>query len=150
MRIDPDEAWTVLADLLTGRHGEEQDDQLPGAEMIVADSGREVFRAALARHARREDTVLWVRPLVSAGTDPSTGMPAFDLQLNRRRVLDVAEAQAENGRLELMLTTGQTAVIQPASGPQLGVLADFDSWLAMLPADVVARIDQLEDDTEMA
>lgn len=140
--------WTV-------RHRERLVERLVslGFDLVLApnfsDGGCQMFRAALARHARREGTIFWVRPLVAAGTDPGTGMPAFDLQINRRRALDVAEAHAENGRLELMLTTGQAAVIQPASGPPLGVLADFDSWLATLSALAVARLDQLEDDTEM-
>lgn len=148
MRTDLGAAWELLAGLLNGRHGEEHDDQLPGAELTVSENGREVFRAALARHARREHTIVWVRPLVARESDPDTGLPAFDLQLNRRRALDVVEARAVSGELELTLSTGQTAVVRPATGPQLEMLADFDAWFATLPAGTAERIDQLADDTE--
>lgn len=150
MQAGLDEAWIRLVDLLNGRDGEERGDQLPGAELRVTEDGSEVFHAALGRHARREGAIFWIRPIVARETDSATGLPEFDLQVNRRRALDVLDARVDGLWLELTLATGQVAAIRPASGPQLAMLADFDSWLATLPARTTARIDQIEDDSEVA
>ena len=148
MQIGLEETQQVLQGLLCGRDGEGRGDRLPGAELVVYDGGEEVFRAALARHSRRDGSTFWVRPIGAMETDPDTGLPSFDLQVNRRRALDVAAARSEGQRLELALATGQTAVVQPAAEARLNALAAFDSWLITLPAQVVAGIERLESDSE--
>lgn len=150
MLIDVEATRTFLDDLLHGRNGEELGDELPGAELVVYESAREVFRAALARHYRNDGSVFWVRPIGAPEIDPDTGLPVFDLQVNRRRALEVAEARAEGERIGLTLASGQTVVVQPAAGSQLVALAAYDAWMATLPAHVAARIDQLTDDFETA
>jgi hypothetical protein len=139
--------WGTLNDLLTGR-GHDDGDELPGAELAVFDDDVEVFRAALARHARRDDddpAVIWVRPLVvPAGR--RHGLPAFDIGVVRRRALHVRTAAANGEGLDLGLMTGQRAVVQPARGPQLAVLQDFDTWTATLSALERAEIEALDHD----
>src|SRR5207248_4433464 len=94
-KLTADQLWARLTELLTGR-GEDAGDDLPGAELVVSEGGHEVFRAALARQARRDrddPAVIWIRPLVaSAGV--RNGLPVFDLSIVRRRALHVTAARA--------------------------------------------------------
>ncbi|HEY3471865.1 MAG TPA: hypothetical protein VGL47_42495 [Amycolatopsis sp.] len=145
--LSADQVWALLDDLLVGR-GEEDDDDLPGAELVVSEAGREVFRAALARHARRDDAdpaVIWVRPLVASGVFQH-GLSVFDLSIARRRALHVTAARVTDGGLDLDLTTGQHARIQPARGAQLAVLQDFDTWTTTLTAEQRSEASALDSD----
>ncbi len=139
--------WARLTDLLAGR-GEEADDALPGAELVVTEDDHEVFRAALARRARRDRddaAVIWVRPLVaSAGFQDD--LPVFDLSIVRRRALHVVAVRAFEGGLDLELVTGQRARIQPARGVQLAVLQDFDTWMTTLTLDQRTEVEGLDSD----
>ncbi len=136
-----------MDDLLTGR-GDDAGDDVPGAELVVFDEGQEVFRAALARHARPDENdpdVIWIRPIVTAA-GPGSGLPAFDLAIVRRRALPVSTARRDGRRVVLDLVTGQRAHIQPAHDPQLAVLQDFDTWMTTLTAAQRAEIDALDHD----
>ncbi|MEV6644502.1 hypothetical protein [Amycolatopsis sp. NPDC051371] len=139
--------WTRFSDLLVGR-GQEVSDDLPGAELVVFGEGREVFRAALARHARRDlddPAVVWIRPLVTSATIQS-GLPAFDIAVVRRRALHVARAEIDDRFLALDLVSGQQARIEPARAERLGVLQDFDTWLTTLSGDQRAEMAALDHD----
>ncbi len=146
-QLSPAQLIAFMDDLLTGR-GDEARDDLPGAELVVFDEDREVFRAALARHVRPDDEdpdVIWVRPIVTAaGSDSS--LPAFDLAIVRRRALHVTTAWRDGRRVVLDLATGQRAHVQPAHGRQLAVLQDFDTWMTTLTAARRAEIDALDHD----
>ncbi|RSM34816.1 hypothetical protein DMA12_46760 [Amycolatopsis balhimycina DSM 5908] len=139
--------WTRLTELLAGARQDSAED-LPGAELVVTEDDREVFRAALARHARRdrdEPAVIWIRPLVaSAGLQD--GLPVFDPSVVRRRALHVAAAQASGDGLNLELVTGQRARIQPACGVQLAVLQDFDTWMTTLTLERRSEVEALDSD----
>jgi hypothetical protein len=146
-QLSPDQLWTTLNELLAGR-GEDATEDLPGAELVVTEGGHEVFRAALARHARRdrdEPAVIWIRPLV-APAGFQNGLPSFDLAIVRRRALHVASAQAADGGLHLGLVTGQHARIQPARGSQLAVLQDFDTWMTTLTLEQRIEVEALDSD----
>ncbi|GAA4554547.1 hypothetical protein [Amycolatopsis samaneae] len=130
----------TLHDLLHGRGQEPtNDDVLPGAELVVTEDGAEVYRAALARHVRRDledPDVIWIRPLAPGGHDPESALPTFDPAICRRRALHLTDAHLAAPRLELRLATGQQATIRPAEGPQLTVLQNFDTWMITLrPAE---------------
>jgi hypothetical protein len=145
--LTDDDFWTAFTDLLAGR-GQDADDDLPGAELAVFHDGREVFRAALARHARRDHgdpDVVWLRPLVA----PATGegrLPNFDAAVVRRRALYIATARLDGRGLALELHTGQTARIEPARADRLAVLQDFDTWIITLAGEQRAELEALEDD----
>ncbi|WP_284745983.1 hypothetical protein [Amycolatopsis sp. RTGN1] len=145
-QLSPAQLIACLDDLLTGR-GDEAGDDIPGAELAVFDEDQEVFRAALARHARPDDDpgVIWIRPIVTAAGSGS-GLPAFDLAIVRRRALHVTTARQDGRRVVLDLVTGQRAHVQPAHGPQLAVLQDFDTWMTTLTAAQRAEIDALDHD----
>jgi hypothetical protein len=146
-KLTADQLWTRLTGLLTGR-GEDAGDDLPGAELVVSEGGHEVFRAALARQARRDrddPAVIWIRPLVaSAGL--RNGLPVFDLSIVRRRALHVTAARAFEGGVDLELVTGQQARIQPARAAQLAVLQDFDTWMTTLTLEQRSEVETLESD----
>ncbi|MFB9686597.1 hypothetical protein [Amycolatopsis plumensis] len=145
--LTADQLWNGLTELLTGHH-EAAGDELPGAELVVTDGKQEVFRAALARHARRdrdEPAVIWIRPIMaSAGLEDD--LPAFDLSIVRRRALHVAVAQASEGGLNFELVTGQHARVQPARGIQLAVLQDFDTWMTTLTLERRIEVEALDSD----
>ncbi|MFD8493305.1 hypothetical protein [Amycolatopsis sp. NPDC059657] len=137
----------ALLDLLTGRKQPEVDGQLPGAELVVTDGGTEVFRAALARHARLEhEGLIWIRPVLPGGRDPDSQLPVFDPVVARRRALQISSAELTDAGLDLELVTGQHASIQPAQGDQLAILQDFDTWMATLPADERRDLEGLRHD----
>ncbi|MBE8519396.1 hypothetical protein ILP97_18095 [Amycolatopsis sp. H6(2020)] len=136
--LNRDQLWTTLTDLLLGC-GLDAGDLLPGAELLVFDGDAEVFSAALARHARRDEddpNVIWIRPL-------HTGAAAFDLSIQRRRALHVRAARKDGPRLVLDLVTGQRAEIQPATGDRLAVLQGFDTWMTTLSFDERAEVEAL-------
>ncbi|WP_410574318.1 hypothetical protein [Amycolatopsis sp. cmx-4-61] len=146
-QLSPAQLIAVMDDLLTGR-GDDAGHDLPGAELVVFDDDREVFRAALARHARLDDEdpdVIWIRPIVTTGGSGS-GLPGFDLAIVRRRALHVAAARRDGRRVVLDLVTGQRAHVRPARGPQLAVLQDFDTWMTTLTAAQRAEIGALDHD----
>lgn len=145
--LTDDEFWTRFTDLLGGC-GQDTGDDLPGAELVVLDDRREVFRAALARHARRDrddHAVVWIRPIVMPATIQS-GLPAFDVAVVRRRAVHVADAEIDDGCLVLDLVSGQQARIEPARAERLAVLQDFDTWLTTLSGDQRAEIAALDHD----
>jgi hypothetical protein len=147
-RLSPAQLIAYLYDLLTGR-GDDAGDDLPGAELVVFDEDREVFRATLARHARLDDDdpdVVWIRPIVVTAPGLASGLPAFDLAIVRRRALHVTTARQDGRRLALDLATGRRAHVQPSRGPQLAVLQDFDTWMTTLTASQRAEIDTLDHD----
>jgi hypothetical protein len=146
-KLNQEELWAVLDDLLKGR-GFDAGEDLPGAELVVTDNDREVFRAALARHARRDaddPSVIWIRPLVMPG-GTRMKLPAFDLAIVRRRALHVAAAQLDEDCLELGLVTGQRARIRPARGARLAVLQDFDTWMTTFTAERRSAVEALDCD----
>ncbi|WP_216216879.1 hypothetical protein [Amycolatopsis aidingensis] len=148
--VTADRAWDALNHLLTGRIPDADDTEaLAGAELIVRDGDLEVFRAALARHARRDHddpAVFWIRPLVPADHDPDTGLPQFDPDTVPRRGLRIHRAQLDGVRLGLALDSGQHALIQPARGEQLAVLQDWDTWITTLPDDRRRDLESLDHD----
>jgi len=146
VKLTEGQLWTRLNDLLVGR-GVEVGEDLPGAELVVSEEGREVFRAALGRHARRDDdpAVVWIRPLV-ASTTTSANLPAFDLTIVRRRALEITAAHAAGDGLDLELVSGQRARVQPARGVELAVLQDFDTWMTTLTTAQRAAVDALDHD----
>ncbi|MEU8632524.1 hypothetical protein AB0C38_10175 [Amycolatopsis sp. NPDC048633] len=145
-QLSPAQLITCLNDLLTGG-GSEAGDELPGAELVVFDEVGEVFRAALARHARLDDDpdVVWIRPIVAAASSAS-GLPAFDLAIVRRRALHVTNARQDGRRVVLDLATGQHAHVHPARDHCLAVLQDFDTWMTTLTATQRAEVDALDHD----
>ncbi|HWD77894.1 MAG TPA: hypothetical protein VG497_03405 [Kribbella sp.] len=146
-KLTADQFWADLNDLLTGG-GQDAGDDLPGAELVVSEAGQEVFRAALARHARRDHgdlAVVWVRPLAASGVSRH-GLPVFDPSIVRRRALHVTAARAADGGLNVELATGQHARIQPARGAQLAVLQDFDTWMTTLTSEQRAEVAALDSD----
>jgi hypothetical protein len=146
-QLSPAQLIARLRNLLTGR-GDDVGDDLPGAEILVFDEDREVFRAALARHAQLDDDapdVVWIRPIVtSAGS--ASGLPAFDLAIVRRRALHVTTARRDGRRVVLDLASGQRAYIQPARGRQLAMLQDFDTWMTTLTAAQRGETEALDQD----
>ncbi|SEF37147.1 hypothetical protein SAMN05421837_112260 [Amycolatopsis pretoriensis] len=145
--LTDDEFWTTLTGLLAGR-GQNADDDLPGAELVVLDDEREVFRAALARHARRDHgdpAVIWIRPLIAPAASRD-GLPAFDPAVLRRRALHVADARIEGGSLALDLASGQHARIEPARDDCLARLQDFDTWMTTLAVEQRTDLEELEHD----
>ncbi|MEV7038351.1 hypothetical protein [Amycolatopsis sp. NPDC051061] len=141
------EYWIKFNDLLAGR-GQKAGDDLPGAELVVVDGGYEVFRAALARHARRDrddPAVVWIRPLVALSTMQS-GLATFDVAVVRRRALHVADAGIDDDCLTLDLVSGQRARIEPARADRLAVLQDFDTWILTLVRNQRLDIEGLEHD----
>ncbi|MCK9871340.1 hypothetical protein MRI28_17135 [Nocardiopsis dassonvillei] len=126
-------------------------DDLPdgaGAQLVVQDpGGSEVYRAALARHCRREGSVLWIRPVVPGILDERTGRPVYDLQQNRRRALAFDGAGCDGAATVFRLTTGQSARIEPAVGEELEELHRWDEYTLGLPAEVEQELDELQADT---
>lgn len=136
-----------FADLVAGNHSPTGDPVDAGARLVVSDpDGTEVFRAALARHHRFEDDgdqVIWIRPLVG-GQDTGGSGYLFNLNLARRRSLSVASAALADDGVEMELTTGQKARIEPADGPELEQLTRWDDFTNRLTAeeeDALGRLD---------
>ncbi|MGW4524983.1 hypothetical protein [Amycolatopsis sp. NPDC004378] len=145
--LTDDRFWNRLRELLLGS-GRTVDDDLPGAELVVFEGGAEVFRAALARHARRDrddSAVIWIRPLVAPAASHD-GLPAFDPAVVRRRALHVAGARIDGDGLALDLLRGQHARIEPARDDCLARLQDFDTWMTTLDLEQRTDIERLEHD----
>jgi len=139
--------WTTLSELLLGSSQTIEDD-LPGAELVVFEGGAEVFRAALARYARRDrddPAVIWIRPLIAPAASHD-GLPTFDPAVVRRRALHVADARIDGGVLELDLASGQHARVEPAREDCLARLQDFDTWMTTLTLEQRTDIEGLEHD----
>lgn len=146
-KLGEEELWAALDDLLKGR-GFDAGEDLAGAELVVTDNDREVFRAALARHARRDGddpSVIWIRPL-AAEARVQANLSVFDLAIVRRRALHISGAERDEQRLSLELVTGQRAWIQLARGSRLGVLQDFDTWMTTLTVEERAEVEALDHD----
>ncbi|MFD9774247.1 hypothetical protein ACFWXE_28530 [[Kitasatospora] papulosa] len=138
-----------LSDLVAGNHSPTGDPVDAGARLVVSDpDGTEVFRAALARHHRYEDDgdqVIWIRPLVG-GQDTESGY-LFNLGLARRRSLPVARADVVDDGVEIDLTTGQKARIEPADGPELEQLSRWDDFTNRLSPEEDAALGRLDADS---
>lgn len=146
-QLTDDAFWTRLGELLRGS-GQDVGDDLPGAELVVFEGGVEVFRAALARHARRDrddPAVIWIRPLVAPAASRD-GLPAFDPAVVRRRALHVVDARIDDSGLAIDLVSGQHARIEPARQDRLARLQDFDTWVTTLAGERRAEIEGLEHD----
>ncbi|MFF9458755.1 hypothetical protein [Streptomyces flaveolus] len=138
-----------FSDLVAGNHSPTGDPVDAGARLVVSDpDGTEVFRAALARLHRFEDDdeqVIWIRPLVG-GQDTESGY-LFSLSLVRRRSLSVAHAHLVDNGVEIELTTGQKARIEPADGPELEQLARWDDFTNRLTPEEDAALGRLDADS---
>ncbi|MER5549884.1 hypothetical protein ABT072_47725 [Streptomyces sp. NPDC002589] len=144
------EQWRQrFSDLVAGNHSPTGDPVDAGARLIVSDpDGTEVFRAALARHHRfeeDEDQVVWIRPLVG-GQDTGRGY-LFNLNVTRRRSLPWARASLVDDGVEIDLTTGQKARIEPADGPELEQLTRWDDFASRLTPDEEAALGRLDADS---
>ncbi|WP_410633861.1 hypothetical protein [Amycolatopsis sp. cmx-4-83] len=141
------ECWNAFTNLLSGR-GQDPGEDLPGAELVVLEGDREVFRSALARHVRRDrddPEVIWIRPLVVPAA-LQTGLPGFDVEAVRRRALHVVGARLDGEVLSLALASGQHARIEPARAHRLARLQDFDTWMTTLAAERRAEVEALDHD----
>ncbi|GAA4898927.1 hypothetical protein [Streptomonospora salina] len=143
-----------LADLLAGRHTMTDDPLDAGAQMVVTEPGAggdEAFRAPLARHHRVENDdphLIWIRPIIPGRRDPKTGEMTFNLNICRRRGLQWEQAEPVDGGIELVLTSGQRARIEPAAGPELEVLYAWDTFtLGALTAEEESALDALREDS---
>ncbi|KOV42356.1 hypothetical protein [Streptomyces sp. H036] len=140
-----------FSDLVAGNHSPTGDPVDAGARLVVSDpGGTEVFRAALARHHRYEDDgdgdeVIWIRPLLG-GQETDEGY-VFNLGLARRRSLSVAGADLVDDGVELELTTGQRARIEPADGPELEQLTHWDGFTNRLTPEEDAALGRLDADS---
>ncbi|MFD8416575.1 hypothetical protein ACFV2Q_33340 [Streptomyces sp. NPDC059650] len=137
-----------FADLVAGNHSPTGDPVDAGARLVVSDpDGTEVFRAALARHHRFEgdDQVIWIRPLVG-GQETGNGY-LFNLNLARRRSLSVASADLVDDGVEMALTTGQRARIEPAGGPELEQLTRWDDFTNRLTTEEDTALERLDADS---
>ncbi|MFI6689282.1 hypothetical protein [Streptomyces sp. NPDC050485] len=144
------EQWRQrVVDLIAGDHSPTGDPVDAGARLIVSDpDGTEVFRAALARHHRFEDgddQVLWIRPLVG-GADTESGY-LFDLNVARRRSLSYLRAGLVDDGVEIDLSSGQRARIEPADGPELEELTRWDDFTNRLTPDEDAALGRLDADS---
>ncbi|MFJ9968401.1 hypothetical protein [Streptomyces avermitilis] len=141
-----------FSDLVAGNHSPTGDPVDAGARLIVWDpDGTEVFRAALARHHRVEDEdepdeqVLWIRPLV--GGEDNGGGYLFNLNAARRRSLTCARGTVVDDGVEIDLTSGQRARIEPADGPELEQLIHWDDFTNRLTPDEDAALKRLDADS---
>ncbi|KOV54701.1 hypothetical protein ADL00_29625 [Streptomyces sp. AS58] len=138
-----------FSDLVAGNHSPTGDPVDAGARLVVSDpDGTEVFRAALARHHRFEDDgeqVIWIRPLVG-GQDAGSGY-LFNLNVARRRALSVTRADLVDDGVEMELTTGQKARIEPADGPELEQLTRWDDFTNRLSPEEDAALGRLDADS---
>ncbi|MCL3998917.1 hypothetical protein [Streptomyces lavenduligriseus] len=139
-----------LSDLIAGNHSPTGDPVDAGARLVVSGpDGAEVFRAALARHHRFEDdgdqAVVWIRPVVG-GQDTGSGY-LFNLSLARRRSLAVVRADLVADGVEMDLTSGQKARIEPADGPELEELIRWDDFTNRLTPEEEAALERLEADS---
>ena len=78
------------------------------------------------------------------GQDTGGSGYLFNLNLARRRSLSVASAALADDGVEMELTTGQKARIEPADGPELEQLTRWDDFTNRLTAeeeDALGRLD---------
>ncbi|WP_331729343.1 hypothetical protein OG592_43725 (plasmid) [Streptomyces avidinii] len=138
-----------FSELVAGNHSPTGDPVDAGARLIVSDpDGTEVFRAALARHHRFEDgdeQLLWIRPLVG-GEDTGDGY-LFNLNVARRRSLTCARGALVDDGVEIELTSGQRARIEPADGPELHQLIHWDDFTNRLTPEEDAELQRLDADS---
>ncbi|WP_046469460.1 hypothetical protein [Allosalinactinospora lopnorensis] len=141
-----------LAGLLAGGHSDTGDSTDAGAQLVVCDEeGREVFRAALARHYRIDDddpTLLWIRPIIPGSPDRTTGLRVFNLNVSRRRALKWSKVSVTTTGISFSLVTGQSAVVQPATGAELSELHAWDTFvLLVLTSHEERALEALDGDT---
>lgn len=153
MTAHADTPLVRLADLLAGRHSRTGDPLDAGAQLVITEpDGAVVFRAALARTHRidpDDPRTVWIRPVFGAyQPDPPTGW-AFPLGELRRRALTWHHADVDpSGAPLLHLVSGQTARIEPATGPELDQLHHWDDFcLNTLTAGEEALLDTLDADS---
>ncbi|NUU20929.1 MAG: hypothetical protein HOV68_05345 [Streptomycetaceae bacterium] len=137
--------------LLAGGHADSGDPVDAGAQLVVsAADGTEVFRHGLARHHRTDSEdpqLIWIRPLVGGAAAPD-GTYVFNLSLTRRRSLRWTAAQLDtSGSVQLRLSSGETALIQPAEGEELAEVQRWDRFTDLLTRDEEAALDELDGDS---
>jgi hypothetical protein len=135
-----------LAELLLGNG-----DENAGAQLVVTGAdGDETFRAALARHWRRDlddPQLIWIRPVVGH-VDALSHPPAFSLSVARRRGLQFVTVHEDGHDLVFTLASGDTAHVTRATGPMLADLHAWDSWVyTALTADEERALDALDADS---
>lgn len=142
-------AWSEhLAGLLSGRGPVAQDRWERGAQIRLAG---EQEPAPLARHhrvAQGDPPTLWIRPIRGHYLDDEDGTDAYDLALARRRGLQFTAARiTEDGAVELELTAGGSARIEPAGPAAMAEISRWDVFtLEVLSAEIEAELDALETD----
>ncbi|WP_331731715.1 hypothetical protein [Streptomyces sp. NBC_00073] len=144
------EQWRQrFSDLVEGNHSPTGDPVDAGARLVVSDpDGTEVFRAPLARHHRFEDDgdqVVWIRPLI--GGEHAESSSLFNLNVARRRSLPWTRAEIVDDGVEIDLTSGQRARIEPADGPDLEQLIRWDDFTNRLTPDEDAALQRLDADS---
>lgn len=160
-------AWLrAIRSLVAGHHTPTGEVLDAGAELVVFDEpdGPPVFTAPLARMLRRETDqpdLIWIRPVIGGYpiTRRKPGQPfyAFSLSAARRRSLRVTHAKvlpAEGGEgvqsasVALRLSSGQNALIRPASGATLEELERWDTFaLLVLDREDLAALEELREDS---
>jgi len=142
------EQWRQrFLDLLAGYHSTTGDPVDAGARLVVCDpEGGEVFRASLARHSRfMDDQTVWIRPLIG-GQETADGY-LFNLGVTRRRALQWESARLANDGVELALTTGQWARIEPADEAELTELKRWEEFTDRLTVEEDAALRRLDADS---
>ncbi|MGH8880846.1 MAG: hypothetical protein ACRD0P_26420 [Stackebrandtia sp.] len=145
--------WTTkLNDLLAGHHTDTGDPLDAGAELLITEpDGTGSYRAALARHHRREPdppAVLWLRPIHGADTDPATGRAVYNLNIARRRGITYTSIEIDGDSIRFRLPSGQTACIRPATGDTLVELKRWDEFTYLtLTAEEETALDALDADS---
>jgi hypothetical protein len=140
---------------LTALLGQPDHEPVSGAELVVVDpDGTEQHRSALARHYRHQPgdpPTLWIRPLNNGYTPPAraAGEPGhrFSLTETRRRGLTYRTADVVDDEIRLELRSGQLATIRTLRSDLEHQLRAWDLFVTtVLPADIEAELDRLDDD----
>ena len=102
----------------------------------------------LARHARVDDDVLWIRPIVG-GRRTGTGSVVFPLGDCRRRGIAIDEWTQPVTGIRFELAGGQSLEIRPATaGDETTTLELWDTFvLTVLTAAEEADLDALDADS---
>lgn len=144
-----DKQWRQrFSDLLSGNHSTTGDAVDAGARLVVFDpDGSEVFRAALARHHRflDDDQIVWIRPL-TGGQDTPDGY-LFNLGMTRRRSLQWESARIVDDVVEIDLSTGQRAHVEPADETDMAQLTRWEDFTNRLTPEEDAALRRLDADS---
>lgn len=112
-----------------------------GAQLTVTSpDGTLIYRQPLARHARLDDGVIWLRQIIGDG-------PEFDINACRRRNLPTPHAHRVSDTIEFAIPEG-TATIAPADPDQHQALSNWDTFIATELTDhQQAELDLLSEDS---